>query len=107
MRQCEYADQTFLFYSTYCCIIVCESKTGIYRQGDQLFIALSGTPLFPVKMLERYFVTATLTDATSNDFIFHAIMFCSKTKKQRLRPDKFKSGEKYFSEQAFNVRIRS
>ena len=95
------------FYSTYCCIIVCESKTVIYRQGDQLFIALSGTQLFPVKMLERYFVTATLTDATSNDFIVHAIMFCSKTKKQRLMPDKFKSGEKYFSEQAFNVRIRS
>ena len=42
-------------------------------------------------MLERYFVTAGLTDATSHEFIFRAVMFCSKQRKLLLRPDKFKS----------------
>ena len=79
------------FYSSHCCIMVRESKTDVYRQGDQLLIARTGTPLCPVKMLERYFVTAGLTDATSKEFIFRAVMFCSKQRKLILRPDKFKS----------------
>ena len=72
------------FYLTYCCIIVGESKADVYRHGDQLLIARTGTPLCPVKTLERYFETAGLTDITSNEFIFRAVMFCSKTKKNKV-----------------------
>ena len=77
------------FYQTYCCIMIRESKTGVYRQGDQLGIARTGTPFCPVNMLERYFATAGLNDSTSNKFIFRAVMFCSKFNKHVLRPDKF------------------
>ena len=68
------------FYQTCCCIMIRESKTDVYRQGDQLVIARAGTPFFPVNMLERYFATAGagLNDSTSNECIFRAVMFCSK-----------------------------
>ena len=79
------------FYETYCCIMIRESKTDVYIQGDQLFIARTGTPFCPVNMLERYFATTGLNDSTSNEFIFRAIMFCSKFNKHILRPDKFRS----------------
>ena len=80
-------DQTFIFYSFYslhCCIIVRENKTDVYRQCDQLLIARTGTPLCPVQMLEWYLVTAGSTDATSKEFIFRAVMFCSKQRPKGL-----------------------
>ena len=79
------------FYQTYCCIMIRESKTDVYRQGDRIVIARTGTPFCPVNMLERYFATAGLNDSTSNQFIFPAVMFCSKFNKHILRPDKFRS----------------
>ena len=57
--------------------MVREGKTYVYRHGDQLLITHTGTPLCPVKMLERYFATSGLADITSNEFMFRAVMFCS------------------------------
>ena len=90
VRQFVSEDQTSV-YQIYCCIMIRESKTGVYRQGGQLAIARTGTPFCPVNMLERYFATAGLNDGTSNEFIFRAVMFCSKFNKHILRPDKFRS----------------
>ena len=39
-----------------------ESKSDVYRQGDHLVTAPTGTPFCPVNMLERYFATAGLND---------------------------------------------
>lgn len=44
----------------------------------------------PVAMLERYLQAADIS-RDSDEFIFRAIMNCVKSKRQTLRPDKYRS----------------
>lgn len=80
-----------VFYSSYCSLFISTSKTDVYRFGDRIVIARTGTTFCPVQLLERYLVSANIIDSDSQEYIFRAIMYDSSTKLQKLRPDRTKA----------------
>ena len=75
------------FYPSYCTIFIRSSKTDVYRLGDNLVIARTGSLCCPVQLLERYLQTANITDSDSDEYIFRAVMYETASKSQKLRPD--------------------
>jgi integrase len=60
-----------------------KSKTDIYRQGNIVVIARTGTRLCPVCYLEQYLAAVGLT-YKSDEFIFRAVSFLKKDNVYRL-----------------------
>ncbi|MEW8548362.1 MAG: hypothetical protein AB2693_33070 [Candidatus Thiodiazotropha sp.] len=79
------------FCSSYCTIFISESKTDVYRLGNRLAIARTGSSFCPVNLLERYLAAANITDSNSDEYIFRAIMYEVSSKSQKLRPDRYKA----------------
>ena len=79
------------FYPSHCSISIRNSKTDVYRLGNSLAIAWTGTLCCPVHLLERYLLAANITDSESEEYIFRAIMCESTSKLQKLRPDRNKA----------------
>ena len=80
-----------IFYPSPCSISIRNSKTGVYRLGNSLAIARTGTLWCPVHLLERYLLAANITDSESEEYIFRAIMYESSSKLHKLRPDRNKA----------------
>ena len=62
------------FYHTHLEITLEKSKTDIYRQGNVVIIAKTGTDLCPVTILKRYLQKADIS-LCSEDFIFRSLVF--------------------------------
>ena len=51
---------------------ISESKTDVYRLGNRLAIARTGSFCCPIRLLERYLGAANITDSDSDEYIFRA-----------------------------------
>ena len=78
------------FFPSYCSIFISESKTDVYRMGNKLVVARTGSAFCPVRMLERYISAIGASDRDSDEYIFRAVMYDGSSKVQKLRPNHFK-----------------
>lgn len=74
----------FKFHATHCVIRVKKSKTDVLRQGNEVVIARTGKVTCPVKLLERYFSEADISDV-SDHYVFRSVQVCSKAGQYKLR----------------------
>ena len=76
------------FNETFCRIYLPQSKTDVYRQGQQVLIARTGNFTCPVAMLERYLSSCNISP-TSDEYIFRSVQYNSSMRHYVLRPDKY------------------
>ena len=76
------------FNETFCRIYLSQSKTAVYRQGQQVLIARTGNFTCPAAMLERY-LSSCYISPTSDEHIFRSVQYNSPTRHYVLRPDKY------------------
>ena len=79
IRRCDVA-----FHASYLAIFVEKSKTDVYRNGNTILIARTGTSLDPVNMLYQYFQAAGIEDK-SKEYIFRRVSKATKALPMRLR----------------------
>ncbi len=70
------------FYETHMTVFIEKSKTDVYREGNRLYIACTGSSLCPVKMLQLYFEKGNIKD---HEFIFRQVTYMKSTKDYKLR----------------------
>ncbi len=71
------------FYETHMVVFIEKSKTDVYRDGNRIYIAKTGTKLCPVTTLEQYIRKAELT--LEDEYIFRNVSYWKSKKDYRLR----------------------
>ena len=87
LRFDEYSNILFsdvVFHENYVTLFIEKSKTDVYRDGKQVFIACTDSKCCTVKMLKRYIESANFTE-NSQDYLFKGLTYHHKSKKYTLR----------------------
>jgi len=72
------------FYSSHIVLHLEKSKTDIYREGKDVFIAKTGSITCPVDLLQRYLNLANFSE-NSTEFLFRSLSFCKSSNTYKLR----------------------
>ena len=74
------------FYQAYFELFIGSAKNDVYRSGNRIVIARTGSSTCPYNLLQKYLLMADIRD-NSTEYIFRALTFFKAENKYKLRSD--------------------